>query len=259
MNRASAACIGTAGWTVPAAERPTGSGAVSHLQHYATTLDAVEINSSFHRHHRLETYRRWADTVPAHFQFAVKIPKAISHQSGLRAYREVLDRFCMEIAGLGPKLGVVLLQLPPRLQFEPRVAGKFFRDLRARVDALIACEPRHSSWGSERANQTLVRCGVARVAADPCPWAGGDVPGGSDAFTYFRQHGSPRMYYSNYDEEALRHLSSQLRKTHASRNWCIFDNTVTGHAYANARALRALLGAAARPCKSRAPPARGPS
>jgi uncharacterized protein YecE (DUF72 family) len=244
QDPASAACIGTAGWTVPASERPTGAGAVSHLQHYATSLDAVEINSSFHRHHRLETYRRWADTVPAHFRFAVKIPKVISHESRLRAYREVLDRFCLEIAGLGSKLEVVLLQLPPRLVFESRVAGKFFRDLRARLDALIACEPRHSSWGSDRANEFLVRCGVARVAADPCAWAGGDVPGGSEAFTYFRQHGSPRMYYSNYDDEALRRLSSQLKKTHVSRNWCIFDNTVMGHAYANARALRALLGAA---------------
>jgi uncharacterized protein YecE (DUF72 family) len=235
-------CIGTAGWTVPTSERRTGAGgALSHLQHYAAHLDAVEINSSFQRHHRLETYRRWADTVPAHFRFAVKIPQTISHESGLKGYREVLDRFCLEVAGLGSKLEVVLVQLPPRLEFESRAAGKFFSDLRARVDARIACEPRHSSWGSGRANQFLARREVARVAADPCAWAGGDVPGGSDAFTYFRQHGSPRVYYSSYDEGALRHLSSQLKKTHASRNWCIFDNTVLGHAYANARTLGALL------------------
>ena len=53
------------------------------LQRYATRLDAVEINSSFYRPHRASTYARWADSVPTHFRFSVKLPKAITHERRL--------------------------------------------------------------------------------------------------------------------------------------------------------------------------------
>ena len=51
----------------------------THLQRYSRWLRGVEINSSFYRPHRTATYERWAASVPEHFRFAVKIPKAISH------------------------------------------------------------------------------------------------------------------------------------------------------------------------------------
>ncbi len=56
----------------------------SHLERYAAALNAVEINSSFYRPHRLATYERWAASVPEEFQFAVKIPKAITHEQRLK-------------------------------------------------------------------------------------------------------------------------------------------------------------------------------
>ena len=76
-------------------------------------FDGVEINSSFYRPHRLSTYQRWADDVPDHFRFAVKMPKTITHEGRLRDVAEPLQRFLGEIAGLGDKLGPVLIQLPP--------------------------------------------------------------------------------------------------------------------------------------------------
>jgi uncharacterized protein YecE (DUF72 family) len=76
--------VGSAGWTVPKqhlglfATEPS-EGKLSHLHRYATRLQCVEINSSFHRPHRYSTWERWAVTTPTHFRFAVKAPKAVTH------------------------------------------------------------------------------------------------------------------------------------------------------------------------------------
>src|SRR4051794_14468863 len=106
--------IGTAGWKVPSLYldqvRPGGS----HLERYARRLNAVEINSSFYRPHRRTTYQRWAQCVPDDFRFSVKVPKAITHEADLTDCGALLDRFVEEVMGLGDKLGVLLVQLPPK-------------------------------------------------------------------------------------------------------------------------------------------------
>jgi uncharacterized protein YecE (DUF72 family) len=111
--------IGTAAWAIPKTYHDAFSKEGSHLVRYASRFDGVEINSSFYRPHRLSTYQRWAGDVPDHFRFAVKMPKTITHDSRLRDIREPLLRFLGEIAGLGDKLGPVLIQLPPSLKFDP--------------------------------------------------------------------------------------------------------------------------------------------
>ena len=84
--------------------------------------------------------------VPDDFRFAVKVPKAITHEAGLADCGALLDRFVDEVTGLGDKLGVLLVQLPPKSALSKRVADRFFRDLRARIDTDVVLEPRHASW-----------------------------------------------------------------------------------------------------------------
>jgi uncharacterized protein YecE (DUF72 family) len=238
--------IGTAGWSVPSryAEemRPGGS----HLERYARRLNAVEINSSFYRPHQRKTYERWARSVPSDFRFAVKVPKAITHEQKLADGGALLDRFVAEVGGLGDKLGVFLVQLPPRLAFDKRVADLFFRDLRQRTDVAVACEPRHASWFTPAVNDWLTERRIARVAADPAPVTGGGEPGGWTGLAYFRWHGSPRIYYSDYDETALAALRERLdaQREPGVRTWCILDNTAIGAALGNALALTPVNRAA---------------
>src|SRR5579872_3518883 len=103
--------IGTAGWGNPPEERAR-RGRVSHLAHYAKAFDAVEINSSFYRSHSTATYERWRATTPRSFRFSVKLPRAITHESGLRRYQSELRQFLDETAGLRSKLWIILVQLP---------------------------------------------------------------------------------------------------------------------------------------------------
>jgi uncharacterized protein YecE (DUF72 family) len=231
--------LGTAGWSVPsryAAQVPAGG---SHLERYAQRLDAVEINSSFYRPHQRKTYERWAASVPDGFRFAVKVPKAITHEQRLEDCGALLERFVAEVAGLGSKLGVLLVQLPPKLAFEKRVADRFFRDLRQRIDVAVACEPRHASWFTSEVNDWLAERRVARVAADPAPIPGAGEPGGWNGLAYYRWHGSPRIYYSDYDDAALAALGKRLeeQRQRGVPAWCILDNTASGAALGNALAL----------------------
>lgn len=159
--------IGTAGWSVPvryAAELPKGD---SQLARYAQALNAVEINSSFHRPHRRDTYVRWADSTPTGFRFSVKMPRAITHFARLKNCSAMLDRFVGEVTGLGEKLGVLLVQLPPKLAFDAEVAGAFFRELRARIDVPVALEPRHAGWFAPGLDAWLAEREIARVAGRP--------------------------------------------------------------------------------------------
>jgi uncharacterized protein YecE (DUF72 family) len=235
--------IGTAGWSIPSqynGDMPAGG---SHLERYARRLTAVEINSSFHRPHQGKTYQRWAQSTPSNFRFSAKLPKTMTHEQRLAGCGALLDRFAEEVAGLGDKLGAVLVQLPPKLVLEKRVASRFFREVRKRIDAPIACEPRHASWFTPDVNAWLAERGVARVASDPAPVPEGREPGGWSGLVYYRWHGSPRVYYSDYDPAALAALAKRLDEQigRGIPTWCILDNTASGAALGNALALTAQV------------------
>lgn len=238
--------IGCAGWSIPSRHAHLFGEGDSHLARYATRFDIVEINSTFYRPHQPRTFERWATSVPRQFRFSAKLPRAITHDARLQGAGDALSDFFDSLAGLGTKLGGVLVQLPPSLAFDARVADRFFAMLRRRCPARVACEPRHASWFTGPADAVLVRHAVARVAADPAPVPAAALPGGARAasrWSYWRWHGAPRMYYSAYGDAALRSLAHGLVEAATTRApaWCLFDNTAHGHAMADAARLQALL------------------
>lgn len=235
--------IGCAGWSIAAAHRGLFGDGANVLARYATRFDAVEINSSFYRPHRRATYARWADAVPSAFRFSVKLPRAITHELRLQRAGAVLDRFMDEAGGLGDRLGCLLVQLPPSLAYDARIATTFFAMLRRRWPGAVACEPRHPTWFEPRAEALLLRHRIARVAADPAPHPHAAAPAGDPKLRYWRRHGAPRIYYSAYDDEALRTLSDAVAATTANDAdaWVIFDNTAHGHATPNAVDFQTLI------------------
>jgi uncharacterized protein YecE (DUF72 family) len=232
--------IGTAGWSLykPPDGRFPDTG--SHLERYAATFDAVEINSSFYRSHKPETYARWAASVPVAFRFAVKLPKAITHERRLVDCDDLLARFAREVAGLGEKRGPILVQLPPKLAFDAMVADRFFGLARDLLGGTMACEPRHAGWFTPEADALLVEHRIARVAADPAPVAGAREPGGWTGLRYTRLHGAPRIYWSAYDLAAVERQAAAACAADVE-NWTIYDNTASGAALGNALAMRDLV------------------
>ena len=231
--------VGRAAWAIARAQQHEFPADGSHLERYAARFSAVEINSSFYRPHRPVTYARWAASVPDDFAFSVKVPKAITHQARLIDTETLLDSFLAEATSLGRKLGCLLVQLPPSLEHDPRVAEPFFGALRARYDGPIAFEPRHTSWFTDDVEMGLRGHHVARVAADPPPVPAASEPAGWTEVMYYRLHGSPKIYYSAYDDAYLDELAERLSRPAAAVReiWCIFDNTALDAATPNALAL----------------------
>ena len=227
--------IGTAGWSIPAQQADDFLGIGTQLERYAQRFPAAEINSSFYRPHRPSTYERWARSVPEGFQFAVKLPREITHARRLVEATQPLAQFLSEVSTLGGKLGPLLVQLPPSLAFEEPAVAAFLGSLRERFAGQVACEPRHATWFTGGVDALLSRFEVARVAADPARVPRAAEPGGWPGLAYYRLHGSPQMYYSTYEPEYLEVVARDVAAA-ASQTavWCIFDNTALGKATRNA-------------------------
>lgn len=245
--------IGTAAWSIPRAVTQAFPGDGSHLQRYARVLNSAEINTSFYRPHKPDTYARWADETPNGFQFSVKLPRAITHDAALRGTKEALVKFLDEAHALRDRLAVLLIQLPPSLGFEARTASTFFRLLARLTDTPAVCEPRHATWFTPEADRLMHAARVGRVAADPARNPDAALPGGwlgtdgdgTGAVLYRRWHGSPRTYWSAYDPDWLQSRADELlRWSEQAAQWCVFDNTASGAATENALDFQSLTGAA---------------
>lgn len=236
--------IGTAGWSVAAREAEHFPGEGSSLERYAGRFRCAEINSSFHRSHRASTWTRWADCAPGDFLFSAKLAKEITHKRKLVDCRDLVAAALAEMRLLGPKLHILLVQLPPSLAFDPELVDTFFGDLRAQWPGRTACEPRHASWFEDDAGALLVQHKVARVAADPARVEAAGQPGGWRGFSYWRLHGSPVPYRSSYDDGRLETYAAAIaaERGEGREAWCIFDNTASSAATGDALKLARLLG-----------------
>jgi uncharacterized protein YecE (DUF72 family) len=238
--------IGLAGWS-EAVSRHGASfpapfpAARSALAKYATAFDFVEINASFYSQFRADTYAKWADDVPDGFRFAVKMHRLLTHYTRLRN-AALLDPFFDSVAGLGDKLAVVLVQLPPSLAFDSAVATAFFNALRTRYAGAVVCEPRHDSWTAPEALALLAAHHIGLVQIEiPAPER---ERGHNGVPLYIRLHGAPRRYYSAYSDAQLDQLAEFLRLNPQRRRFVVFDNTASNAGVRNALHLRRLVAPA---------------
>lgn len=241
-GRAAPLLVGCAGWSLASKDAPSFPSEGTHLERYSQVFSCVEINSSFYRSHQEKTYLRWAASVPETFRFSVKMPRTITHEMRLQTCDALLGAFLKEIAGLGERLGCILIQLPPSLTLDLRTARSFFSVVRKHTEAPVACEPRHASWFTPKGASVFSEAGVSCVWAHPPPVAGTEVTD-DQAWLYLRLHGAPQIYYSAYEDAFIESIALRMRQAREEGKvaWCIFDNTARGEAIPNALTLRRQL------------------
>lgn len=136
----------------------------SWLEHYAERFATVEVNNAFYRLPERRVFEAWRERTPPDFVVAVKASRYLTHVKRLRGPAEPVARLMDRVAGLGPKQGPVLLQLPPDLR----------RDLAA-LDETLACfgpevrvavEVRHESWWTDDFAALLAARRAALCLAD---------------------------------------------------------------------------------------------
>lgn len=235
--------IGTSGWAYDHWKGrffPERIGSDAMLAEYARHFDCVELNSTFYRMPSADTLRRWADTVPGSFRFAVKASRYITHIKKLKDSPDTLATFLERVRGLGDRLGPILFQLPPRFRFNRQrleTLLEVFPD-----DLACAFEFRDESWFADAALALLDQHGAAL-----CHYDLGGRRAPTTAFTgrfgYLRLHGPEQAYEGRYSDAALDEWARTLHAWTAEGHdvWCFFDNDAEAHAPSDALRLRERL------------------
>ncbi|GGM14591.1 DUF72 domain-containing protein [Dactylosporangium sucinum] len=134
------------------------------LERYAGAFDTVEVNNAFYRLPERSTFEGWRDRTPDDFVVTVKASRYLTHIRRLREPEEPVHRLLDRAAGLGSKLGPVLLQFPPNLKADPAALDATLAAFPQKVR--VAVEPRHMSWWTDAVQQVLSDRGAALCWAD---------------------------------------------------------------------------------------------
>jgi uncharacterized protein YecE (DUF72 family) len=214
------------------------------FEHYAATFETVELNTSFYHLPKAETFAKWRDQAPAGFRYAVKAPRFITHMKKLKDCAEPVDEFLTRARHLGPALGPILYQLPPRWAFNRERLEEFLDWLPS--DLTHVFEFREKSWLTEDVLALLDTRGVSFCAHD-IP-AGATPRWASGPIAYVRFHGGVGKYWGRYSDDALLSWADWI-VAHANSGrdvWCYFNNDIGGAAIHDALTLRSMVNQAMR-------------
>ncbi|WP_158864733.1 DUF72 domain-containing protein [Leifsonia sp. AG29] len=263
--------VGISGWTYApwrGVFYPKGLAHRLELEYASERLDSIEINGSFYSLQRPTSYRNWAAQTPDDFVFAVKGGRYVTHILRLRNARTAVANFLASgVLALGGKLGPLLWQLPPTLQFDPEAVDAFLELLPETTTAALALarettleedrtdlspvaerpirhavEVRHASFDDPAFVELAKRHGVAIVVADTA----GRYPvirQDTADFAYVRLHGDVELYTSGYTDEALDRWAADARDwlDRGMDVYAYFDNDVKVRAPYDAMGLRERL------------------
>jgi uncharacterized protein YecE (DUF72 family) len=208
---------------------PKGLRQADELEYASTHVNSIELNGSFYSLQKPASWQKWRAETPDDFVFSVKAPRFITHIRRLDDVAEpVANFFASGILALGAKLGPILWQLPPNLDFDPeqletfldllphttgeavelakkrgdRMAGKEYLETDADRPIRHTIEPRSFSFDDQDFASLLERHGVVAVLGDnEGRWPMLDLV--TADFAYARLHGDKELYTSGYDDEGI--------------------------------------------------------
>lgn len=235
--------IGTSGWNYPdwrGSFYPQGLPQKQWLQHYTAHFKAVEINATFYRKFKDQTYHNWFARTPEGFRFVLKAPRAITHVKHLVDPDEDIQAFDRSAHLLAEKLGLILLQIAPQTPYNPQRLKNALSVFSQ--PSKIAVEFRHKAWLTEEIYHLLRDFGAVLVNSD--------YPGHpltdclTSAVGYLRLHGRTRWYDHDYTPEELESIAETAQRMAADgakEVYIFFNNTASGYAAQNAAELQAKI------------------
>jgi uncharacterized protein YecE (DUF72 family) len=220
---------------------PKGLPQTRWFDFYAQHFNTLELNVTFYRFPTLKSLQTWHDKAPAGFTFSAKVPRTITHYKKFADTETTMIEFYAVLAeGLAEKLRCVLFQLPPSFTYSEERLQNVLAHANPAFQNVI--EFRHESWWREDVKALLGKnniafCGVSfpkiqfddAVINTPTP--------------YYRFHGVPKLFYSEYDENFLQKIHWQISASpKAKEAFVYFNNTASLAALHNARYFRQLTG-----------------
>jgi uncharacterized protein YecE (DUF72 family) len=182
------------------------------LRYYAERFSTVEINNTFYRMPGEAMLARWSEEVPENFAFTLKAPRRITHDKRLRETESAVAALAQRATALGPKLGVVLFQLPPYLKKDLSRLRDFLDMLPSTLRA--AFEFRNPSWQDDEVYAALHDRSAMLCVTDT---EEGDTP-----FVCTSDCGYVRLRRTHYDEADLRSWVERLAAQPLNRTYVYF-------------------------------------
>ncbi len=209
------------------------------LSLYSQKFNCVEINSTFYRNPTAKTLLKWTDETPEDFKFFIKIPKTISHQKRLKDCKEDIAAFCTHIQDhLKEKLSGFLYQFPPSFKNTQENIDLILKNIN--LACLNVIEFRHESWWNDEIfkilrDHNIIFSGVSFPGNLP-----EDVIINHPEILYYRLHGKPVLYKSEYTLEFLKDLAENIANM-KKKTFIFFNNTWGTAAINNSLYLKKLL------------------
>ncbi|UPT70776.1 MAG: DUF72 domain-containing protein [Flavobacterium sp. JAD_PAG50586_2] len=209
------------------------------FEYYCQHFDTFEINATFYKFPTLKIMQNWFDRTPDNFLLSVKAPKLITHIQKFNDCESLLEDFygrCAE--GLKHKLGCVLFQLPPSYHYSRERLDHMVSQLDLKFKNVI--EFRHESWWitevwNELVKNNITLCSVSHPSLPETIFI-------ESPLIYVRLHGTPKMFYSDYDTDYLKKLKEVISKNNPAKGaFVYFNNTASTAGILNALEMKKLF------------------
>lgn len=236
--------IGTSGWIYRhwrGVYYPADLPAARWFAYYARSFDTVEINNTFYRLPSTDAFDEWKRQAPPGFLYAIKANRFLTHMKKLKDPAGPIENILGRARRLGPHLGPVLYQLPPRWKRNVPRLREFIAQLPADVRHVF--EFRDPSWYCAEVQALLAEARMSFCIHDLggafCPhWLTGPL-------MYVRFHGpTEKAYAGRYGRSFLQKWAEEIASVAAAGRdvYAYFNNDQAGSAVANALELKSLLG-----------------
>jgi uncharacterized protein YecE (DUF72 family) len=219
---------------------PAGLARKNWFEYYCTHFNTLELNVTFYRFPELSSLKNWYDKSSAGFTFSVKAPRTITHYQQFQETEQIVDDFYGVISdGLKEKLGPVLFQLPGKISFTEERLQKMVTSLKKGFTNVI--EFRHESWWNAHVYDTLAAHSI--VFCSPSFPRLPDMVIRNTDIVYYRFHGVPQLYKSEYHPEKIQQVTSEIiRPGNIRIAYLYFNNTMGMAGINNARHALDLTG-----------------
>ena len=235
--------VGTSGWTYDdwkGCFYPKGLPKSRWFDYYSSRFPAVEINATFYRAFKDQTYLKWRERAPQDFGYVLKAPKNITHRKYLVDVEADVQVFIQSAALLEDKLEMILLQVAPGTPYDLERLQKAL--LAFNEPTQVAVEFRDPRWFTDEVADLLKAVGATFCNPDSPRQKLTDILTSNRA--YLRLHGREHWYSYNYSHEELIEIAKvarEMTRRGANRVYIFFNNDFEGYAPANALALLDIL------------------
>ncbi|WP_406825933.1 DUF72 domain-containing protein [Pedobacter sp. KACC 23697] len=217
---------------------PRGLAQKEWFKYYCEHFNTIEINSTFYKMPTLKSLHKWYDESADDFLFTIKAPRLITHNQQLRECKQLINDFYEAIqSGLREKLGCVLFQFPPKFDYSKERLNLLIENLNSDFKNVV--EFRHISWFNEEIYKKLAKNNIT-FSGQSYPSALPDDAIRNTETIYYRFHGKPVLYKSEYDIKVINDFKNQIGDKE-KEVFVYFNNTWGVGALHNAKQLQELV------------------